>query len=280
MNTKIIGISIAVVVSLVVMAGVLIPVLEDAEHSGAESHSNGNILMNKATSTTDMIVASGGNVISDGHQFSGYDYSLIVSDNFWMFITAGGANIFWFDGNDPGWSAIKGANVKVTPADKTIELTDITFADSNNNLTEHSLTIAYDQDCFYRSVNGSYANVKYTSISDVRVLEDSEIYAAGYASNKLYYWNGTSVTVNGDLSETPGVITLTDSTPSDFKTVAISYTPEGGSAVSPSTVIVPAEIWTAGDLNDSMLGILGAIPVLIIVAILVGVVAAVFTRRE
>lgn len=278
MDSKIIGISIAAVVSLIVLAGVLMPVLNDAEHAGAESYSNGTTYMSKATGTVDMIITNNHSIISNGNEIAGYDYVAFMSDTCWIAINVASVNVFWNDGT-AGFSPIGGANVTIDADAKTITLSDITLV-SSSTLTETTLTVDYNSDCYYRSVDGDYAQVAYSSIGDVRVLADSQIAGVGYAGSNIVWWNGTEVSYDGTVKSNPGVITLTDSTPAEFKTVTISYTPEGGTAINPIKVIVPATIWTEGAIDDSSLMILGAIPVLIIVSILMGIVVLILSRRQ
>lgn len=279
MNNRLITVVMTLVVGIILAGGMLIPVLNDAAHSGAESHSNGTTYMKEATGTPEMIITNQNVIYSEGNEIDGYGYPAIVADTFYLAVNNGGNNIFWHD-TASHWSAMKGANVTIDASAKTITLSDITFATSNNNLTDDTLTVSYSEYCFYSAANGSYVGLNYSSIADVRVLENSEIYGVGYSVNKYYSWNNSEVSIDGSVSSIEGTITLTESTPAEFNTVTVEYFPEGSStAVTPNAVVIPAKIWTQGALNDGEIGLLYVIPIMVIIA-LVLVSVSMITKKE
>lgn len=279
MNNKLIPMVMTLVVGIILTGAMLMPVLNDAAHSGAESYSNGTTYMKEATGTPEMIITNQNVIYSEGNEIDGYSYPAIVADTFYLAVNNGGNNIFWHD-TASHWSAMKGANVTIDASAKTITLSDITFASSNNNLTEDTLTVSYSDYCFYRAANGSYVGLNYSSIADVRVLENSDIYAVAYSSDKYYSWINSDVSVDAVVSSIEGTITLTESTPAEFNTVTVEYFPEGSStAITPNAFVIPAEIWTQGALNDGEISLLYVIPIMVIIALVLTSVSMI-TKKE
>lgn len=276
MNNKLITLVITLVVGVILTGSILIPALNDAEHSGAESHSNGTLYMSEARDTTEMILTANNVIYTNGVEITGTYFPAIVSDTFMAAVTNNGLNIFWYADNTTSWSPIGGANLSIDTSTKTISVTEITLI-SSSTLEETSLTVPYNYECYVRTTNGDYAAVAYSNLSTIKVESGDQIRAM--AQNNTYgyfWWNNTEVTINGEVSATEGVVTLQDSTPEGFKTVsAVSY-----NGLPANYLIVPAKIWTDGVLDGGMLSLLHAIPILVIVALVLMAAGAIILRRD
>lgn len=264
---------ITVTIAVICVGSILVPVINDAQHSGADSFDNGSMYMAKVTKNTEMIITNTNAIYSDGNEITGYGYAAILADSAFIAINNGNVNIFWGNQDIAGWSAIAGANITINPTEKTITLSEITHSSYNDNITGDTLVINYGNTCFYRAVSGDYVSVEYANIADVRVLEDSDIFAATQAVSTYYFWNNTEVTVNGVVQSTPGTITL-GSSASQFKTIsAIAF-----GTTAPSFVIIPEKIWGDSAINNNATTILKAIPAIVIIGLLILTVSVIKGR--
>lgn len=275
MKTNVLSLVITLTLGIILIGAVLAPVVSDAKNAGATSYSNGTVLMNEATGSVEMILSDQNSIVSDGEAITGYDYPAILTDTCWIAMNNGGINIFWVENDSGKWSAMAGANVVIDTTTKTVNLTNITYASSNNNLTSDTLSIEYSETCVYRSINGDKAAVSSNDLSSIRVLETSQIYGVNFLSDTFYFWNGTNVITNGTLNEGAGTVTYTDATPAEFKSIAVAYEDK-----APQWIIVPSKIWSNGALDDGSYNLIAAIPILACIALVIIAANAIISRND
>lgn len=260
--------AITLTIGIIFIGALLVPAINDAEHSGATNYSNGDTNMKEVgSSIADLIISNQNSITSDGDIITGHSYPAVMCDGITIYITNNGVNIFWTTEGIGHWSAMNGANVTIDGTNKTVSLTNITPAPSNNNLNGATeLDIPYTTQCYYRASSGDYVGANTSQISQVKVLSDDQVISSFFKSSKYAFATGTSTTEDGSESETPITLTLADSTPEEFKTIsAINWIDNS----SPIAIVVPATIWTESAIDQSSLHIIFVLPVLFIVGLLV-----------
>jgi hypothetical protein len=273
---KLVNMAIALTIGVVLIGALLVPTINDAEHAGATSYSNGDVYVDTVgSSTAELIITNQNSITSNGDIIDGHSYSAVMCDGITVYITNGGCNIFWTDSGNNNWSAIKGANITINGENKTVTLSNITPATSNDNLDGATeLEIGYTSDCYYRATTGDYVSLNNSQLSQAKVISEDQIISSFYKNAKYAYCIGTAATESGAESETPAVITLTDSTPEEFKSIsALTW-----NGATPIAFIVPDTIWTESVIDNSMIGIIYVIPMLFIVGLLIFAARFIMTR--
>lgn len=289
MNTKIIGISVAAVIGIIVLGSVLIPILDDATET-ERTFTNDSLWRMKEFETGDTWVMSSPGVWTLNGE------SVLTTDNTTSSLMIGD------DWTVRGTGAVYGHTVyNASPSTLTITVGESSTTINNNTVdSTEGYGVAND---------GDYIVTKYDT--PVYVLGDTPIWATGYTS-----FNGVSAvmhiegTVNDGVTVTCSTINNTSAL-SNFEvsnlqihadkdskyddlyllsgvtfTVDADYTVGGNTThksgdVSYSSYVVPYEITAerAVQFTDGQNALLMAIPVMIILAILLGVVALVLRSR-
>lgn len=319
MEMKIVGVSVAVVVSLVVLAGVLMPVLEDATAKSDTIENEGYFKVSKLASTDEGTVtiqwdkATMSNYILVNDEKvtisfppSTYGFSLIFGDNwdFRAYATTLG-NAF---NNVQFYRSIDGTN---TVTAFTLTLTSGTYSlVATISGSQSTVTGSYTA-MYYPSNDGALVMKKMDA--PAHIFADTEIYAFGLTdikgsdgtatrSNVGYVVSGSiddGFTVSNWRVNTLAGDTLTHSDPvADYSTSAkwvdvldlskITFTTTAtqddastDTNVVYSYFLVPAEITAdrLDPLTDGEISLLDAIPMIIIAAVLIGVVALVIRSK-
>lgn len=299
MNMKIVGITVTALVSLVVLAGVLMPVLDDATATTDTFTNEGYFAMNKITATDDqthtiawsssnagILVVDGVNIDVSSFDTGSLNYSIFATETDYFRIASDGSKLSWvqFRGGQ-AVSKIASTTFSATIGSGTVSA----LFDSNETPTTTTYTDAY-----IISSDGTGPYVMKKANKDAYMLADSLIYGMGITDSVSYLVSGDiediSVTVvqasgstvtvsNEEVTYTPvnGYVGLYS-----FSNVTFDYTKDAtpGTATY-SYVIVPHEVTAERSVHftDNQNALLAVIPMLVIVAILIGVVALVIRSR-
>lgn len=297
MNNKIVAISIAAVIGIIVLGSVLMPIMNDATAKDGTFTNDGIIRASELSGDTDSTIVwdhtAPNKLTVNGETIEipstgAYPVSVAFSDT-WMFRMVVGTSISLFT------SAAESASLTASTTNgydmSIVFSTGSVVATANNVSKTNTINGGLMID-----PAGDYV-LKYASESGY-ILNDSVVYAAGYtydgigSSNALNIFTYTvddGVTI---LSTYPPGITHVDtinSTPvNDYKSLTKldSITMEiasGGitGTVTYNQIFVPAEVTAEKSVHftDGQNAIFAAIPVMIILAVLLGVVALVIRSR-
>lgn len=289
MNTKIIGISVAAVIGIIVLGSVLMPILDDATETERTFTNDGLWRMKEFETGDTWVMSSPGVWTLNGE-------SVLTTDNTTSSLMIGD------DWTVRGTGAVYGHTVyNASPSTLTITVGESSTTINNNTVdSTEGYGVAND---------GDYIVTKYDT--PVYVLGDSPIWATGYTS-----FSGVSAVIHieGNINDgvTVSCSTINNTTAlSNFEvtnivihadeedkyddlyrlekitfTVTCDYTAGGTTTqktgdVSYSSYVVPYEVTAdrSVQFTSGQNAILAAIPVMIILAILLGVVALVLRSR-
>lgn len=267
------GLVAGIAVAALLLAAVVVPIIDSTSHTGAAKITNTGLKdMRAVDADVTMVLSNTNTIIVDDETITGYGYPAVMSDTVWIAINNGGMNIFYFDGENAGWSAMGGANVAIDFETKTISLTDIVQPGSNWNLDSTSLELTYEMFCFVPTLSGEWISAT-SNLSDLRVNNADQYFAISYKSgtlhtiaNNVYYQDG--VAQEGDA------LTLTEGTSPGIYSVTMN------TELTSPVVIVPKVVWGNSSLSPTELQLLQLIPLLITVGIIMAVVTMVISRRD
>ena len=295
MEMKIVGISVAVLVSLVVLAGVLMPVLDDATAT-TDTFTNEGYFNVRYSPTTDVSLSwdhtDPKKVTVDGDVYDlsniSVDCTLVCGDN-WIIRYRGSNDSMAYWGSSGAAivaSASAGTDFTATCSGGSLSIsagtstatdsyTDLYCIDSDGSFvmkkTDTSAYLNGDSPFYAIGVTnlngGQVAMIKLTGTIDDGVSAD------GYRVSSPTFSNISMDTVTDgnhkdlyQLSKITGTITDANSVSTNF---TYSY------------FIVPAEVTAERSIHftDNQNALLAVIPMLVIIAILIGVVALVIRSR-
>lgn len=307
MNTKVIGISIAAFIGIVVLASVLMPVLDDATTVN-ETFSN----KEQSIAYFDKVDLSGDNEVTvfwdhtkptkltvDGNEFDLPDVSSYP--NGISLVVSGELAIRYYKQSSGTYfvQSIGEGNAGLYGYASSAGNTDVSITLNSSGWTYNTSTIQLDGDVYVISDAGDY--VMKTPAADAYMLEDSSSAALGITviggEWVIMGWNSDSgVDIQPAEYYPPNGYTITntaiDSTEqsnykglSTLNKVTFTATKVSDSSVSANVTysyfIVPAEVTAERSvhLTDNQNALFAVIPMLVIVAILIGVVALVIRSR-
>lgn len=299
MDMKIVGVSVAVLVSLVVLAGVLMPILDDATTVN-EKFTNEGIPLSAMNADT-AISASWDH--TNPNKFTLGDKTLDLTSADANTILLGSENFYcqWFSTSTvTGMQFFVGDTRVDANTNNSLDMT-ITVASGTVTVTNGSVTktASVGDHAYVRDSAGDH--VMKSSTVNAKVLGDTEITVIRITQISSGYPAG--VTASGTIDDgltysaffyNPSAVTFGDSTVTstavdgyvnlyDVEKLSVPAT-QGTSTVTvvTSSFIVPTEITAEKSvhLSDNQNELLAVIPVMIIVAILLGVLAAVIFRRQ
>ncbi len=305
MEMKIPAIAITAVVVVIVLAGVLMPVLDDATTT-EDTFTNDGIIKMKKVTAGDSLLATWDPTDPYNFTVDGDKVALPQESLTFNLSVVGAVNLMVrYIPNDATYGTYlslfsetsTGAIIASTVNERTFTVSatdgEITISDGSTSATS-SFDVA-----FITANDGDY--VMKNPGDDVYLVSDSEIYGFGRSwlsassSNANFNVFGTpeemSVTSYGygAVSEISNItINSTDVNGYKdlirFRSVSFSAGPEGGAAspVTFSQVIVPVEVSAEKSVHftDNQNAIFAAIPIMVIVALLIAVVALVFRGRD
>lgn len=307
MNTKIIGISIAAFIGIVVLGSVLMPILDDATATTDTFTNDGYFHMNKYGSSDDSVTLVWDHTTPRAVSVNGTTYNLATPVNQWIdlvvgddwyirYAYGGSVSFIGFDGADQTNQVL--ASVQ-NGSDMTAVFTGGTVTVTVTTTGADPLVKTTDYIEYYVISGDSGSYVMKKSNESVYMSKETPIYGigssdafSGLAMTKLTgsIEDGVTATVlkstSGEVTAGPTTVNTTEV--SDYtgfyqlSTITFDFIKgEETSAATYSYFIVPSEV--AGEravhFTDGQNAILGAIPIMIIVAILLGVVALVVRSR-
>ena len=281
MEMKIVAISVSVVVSVILLAGVLMPVIEDASSDVKYSNELStsitykNELIKPANTSITVEIDPTNSLIKIGTT----EYPINSEHNAYI-ITDGGYFRFWdnsgFMTGYAGGTATSQATNR-TAGTITIENGLITYVSGDVEISWQS-----SQFILLPNVNGNYY-VRTANDGPQYVNDIGDIYVSSIVNNRLVWGNGNTLT---DGSNTYEAVLTSDATLVDGTVNVYSLTNmktyrmmENGTGYYPAFVCVPTEIEGTSEGWENISSLLAVFPILIIVSILVGVLV-IFTRRS
>ena len=306
MNTKIVGISIAAFIGIIVLGSVLMPILNDSTAT-EDTIKNVGFLNAKTldeTTTATMswqytnpeILVVDGNEINISEIESSYSAISIVFSNDWFIRAVQNAGLILYKTGTTSASAIEGATVSSEKDFSMTVASGVATIVIGENTYEY--TISGDGLIVTTEDNAPYVIKKSTDIAYLN--GDSVVYAVGRTDRALNV-SGSSFNAIFKASVDDGVTpisyspqwTVTDSSViyqenSDHLDLydMTAFTVDLLAAINTGTVtynqiFVPSEVTAERSIHftDGQNAILSAIPIMIIVAILLGVVALVIRSR-
>ena len=310
MNTKIVGISIAAVIGIIVLGSVLMPILDDAtavnEKFTNEGYYNMDLVEDNSSTVIRWEKASPSIFTIDGESFDmsaftslNRSYTIIGSDTlvcrYYPQTTRTLVQVYTNTNDYYAYST----QDTMTYVELSISNGTLTITSDKSDYS--SGTVSIGTECFVINPTGEYAVMK-KATDPAYVLGDSPIRFIGVTGSSSANTFGTYGTGSIDdgmdlsvlyLGSSYTSVTFSDPTPTmtpvdGFKSLYsldkydFTATVDGSDqGVTYSYFIVPSEVTAekAQHLSDNQNQLLAVIPLLIIVAILLGVVALVVRSR-
>lgn len=267
---KIIGVLLGATIGVMMLGLVLAPVISDAIDDTGEKYNNAAGILSKVydgeTIVIDVDVETG--AISVNGETASSAGLAVVADKFVVTSSAGSILYNSIDGT-------------------TERTTDLSISINANVATIDGTT--YDLDwCFYANPDGDYRMYPNASANrDIYVNSIDQIYGSNWitSTGKWFSFHGDDVLINGDTAVKAQYTLDPVDGYSNLYTIKIGggsegeYTfMDGDYQVFPRFWVMPHEVVGYSDSENSYVSILGAIPVVLIAA-LVATIALMFSRR-
>lgn len=284
MEMKIPMIAISAFVVIVIMAGVLIPVVDDYRDTTVEKYNTTNGIMSKLSNESETIIYDAVNktaTINDVVVASGNSRVFCISD---QFVLQSGDTLLWNDYEQVGVTAT---------GDVTIDIVDgktVTITDSADAPVSKTYEVGW---CFVASPDGDYRAIPNGTSTFITYLNSiDQIYGSNWlgTTSKWFSFEGSKVTYDGTTIDADYTLTPVTGV-NDVYTAVLG----GGAAGEYSFVvdnsgsdytchprfwIVPASVEGVKEGKEAINSLLGVIPVMVVIALLVAVVALVFRGRN
>lgn len=305
MEMKIPAIAISAFIVIVVLAGVLMPVLDDAvdDQKTIFNNENGRYSQRLDTEINDFRMVVVWNDVTNVNATvtigdnDPYTYATSTSRSP-LIVTEGGmfaAN----KANSRGTLYYSGSassiNVTASPITITVENGTVTLTDSAD--TPNVYTWSVGSWLFYPDSNGNYSAMNTTSDRDTKIYLNSieDLYFAavintdslGFVSGKgkecKFYSQPDTPTYSMSLlnsAEENGYTDVISTTIGDYAVSTEAGTNTDDSPFVPFITMVPRSIDGHTPSNDAISGLLMALPIMVIIALLVAVVALVIRAKQ
>ena len=282
MEMKIVGLAVAAMVVIVVLGGVLIPVLDDYDKSVTETYTNTGSRSSPITEST-AIAYDGSKVTVNSNEFSGH--VSLMCDKGYISFNSGKTALSVVALGVGSYDVLTSLDVTVNPETKTLSGT---YTNSNHT-SPTSISITWTDWCYVYDPNGLYVMNYYTSSSvytPVYYNDIDEVHAI-HSSNggHQYTWSGKTVTLPDSTTATAGLDEQDISGISDahyfntrYNSSGLSYE-TGGSTYYPPYICAKATVEAMTDADERNMEILSVIPALVIVAIISGIIVAIYRSR-
>lgn len=304
MNTKIIGISIAAVIGIIVLGSVLMPILDNATATTDKFENEGSFELTYTQTdsislswdhTAPGVITVNDKAITMPVLSNGESRTVLCGDD-WLIRFGNGTSL---GGNYIQFYPSAGASILASVAneyDLTVTCADGSATISDNASTPNTSTQSYTY-LYCVADDGNY--VMKNGADTVYVTGDTVVYAMGLTNVGTY--TSTGIKIEGTIDDGMVWSQFRGTTDAVFSNEAINYTEvdnyvslyklESMTAtvtISDQSVdavysyfIVPSEVTAekSEHLSGNQIGLLQVIPLLIIVAILLGVVALVVRSR-
>lgn len=284
MDSKIVTLAVSLTVAVILIGGLLVPVIGDAEESTTKSYTNlGSHYSTKVTKDVSGSLAS--TVLTvDGDEVTGLTNRCIIWSDSGVIsmLNSSTCNINYIDGGTVKSAGyVNGYDYTIDFESKTVSVTNITY--SNSTTTPTSVSWTYDDVCFYASATGEYSDQWVVGEVNLTLSDESDLYYAMKIGTNLFAFNGTDE-INSTAS---GAVCTLNTTPIDgYELETVKVTTSSGSdlyVTYNSTdsyggyLVVPHVVSSQSEFASGYTPILLAIVPIVVVGLLVAAVA-VFRR--
>lgn len=285
MDNKLVTIAVSLAVAVIVIGGLLVPVIGDAEKSTSASYTNFSSHYSSKVSK-DVSGSLASTILTvDGEAVTGLTNRCIIwSDSgIISMLNSLTCNINYIDGGTVKSAGyVNGFDYSIDYDTKTISVSNITY--SNSTTTPTSLSWTYEDICFYASTTGDYADQWVVGAVSITLYDKSDLYYAMKIGTNLFAFNGTdeinstasgaTCTLNTDSIDGYHLETadITTASGSDLYVTYNSTDNYGG------YIVVPHVVSSQSDFATSYTPLMVAIVPIVIVALLVA--ALVVFKRE
>ena len=299
MNNKLITLALVLTMGVILTGSLLVPVIDNASKIGTETYTNGpaSNSINLATYSTDADFEI--TMEKDGTTWNidGIDVNTlstgayIITDNLLVILsTTNGYNIRGLNESQAfvtlspaDWN---GVTASVTSLAITVTPENVTVADADSVQTSYTFPNNY---VVYSKNDGE--RVICTGVADLYTAGGKDIISVG-VNNTNFFWctNGddSKAVYNATLLDTVLNCPLTEVTADIDKvsvgvggdyTVTVTYN-NSTYDLAPQYVSVPLSLVQGSEANTEITSLLGAIPIIVIVALLMIAVRAVLVRND
>lgn len=274
MNNKVVMTSIAITISLIVLANVYMPVFDDFKEEEVVRYNNVDIFAMVADETHSIEWNGGETYMLDGVEKSvTSNRPIFISDKLVLiWLDSPAVQVFYYN-SDTGISGrivdVSALTCNIDNGDVTI---DYTINETSSSLTE---TIVWG---FLRSDTGDYSFV--VGLNDPIYYNNiNQIYSVAYATNGTSFvsFNGNETYPSGSVDFNGTKIKNTQDVYSITKE-SIVVTNSNGDTFTPTDVIVPKEVTGIKEPEHTIVGLLGVVPIVIILALVLVALAPVIRR--
>lgn len=290
MDNKLIGISIAVVVSVILVGSLLIPVIQDADDGQKYTYVNKGYRSSEVKAdvsyswdSTNGITLEDSTKIPASATNNGPMMILACDHGYIKTNYAGSTGMFYVFGD----SVSAGNNITALDVAVDFDTKTVTISNVTASTTIEDLSFTYSEWCYVPAVNGeSVMYAPYSTANNFYIEDDASLMG--------FFHNGATWAVS--LKDTTGVanygsptftasITKTDTDYNGLSTISIINPGDtdygitvSDTGYAPDFIILERSATGTTDVGDSISPILYVIPVLVIVGILAMVVRAVVRR--
>lgn len=306
MNNKIVMISIAAVIGIIVLGSVLMPILDDATATTDTFTNEGMFKMSEISATdsetytlsytvaTNTLTINGETADISGISSAA---SIVAGDTFFLRLQPNARAYLM------GSTSSSSANYFGYNADSlSVSMTSGTLtATATTSGTDATATFTYTK-AYIIDESGDLDYIMKTSNSEVYVLADSPLFASGQTSINASDTNvASAIIMEGTIEDGVTFTAIKGATTATFDDIVIDAVADSDhenlyklskvtavatydgedTDITYSYFVVPSEVTAERDVHftDGQNAILGAIPIMILVAILLGVVALVIRSR-
>lgn len=276
---KLLTLTITTAIAVVVLATVLMPVLQDYEDGVTKTYSNVGAKAS-AISEDVTITYDGTTVTVGGDSFPGH--VPMMSDAASLIFNSGKTNLTLILFGVAAYPNLTALTLAFDVSEKTATGTYTTTTVT----TETAVSFTWTDWCFVYDADGDYVTNYYTSSSvntPVYFSDINEVHAFYRTSSEYYLFDGTSVTgtetgtADLDATAVSGVEDVSYFN-QRYNFSGLSYTNESSTTIYAPYVCAKATVSGMSEADDRYVNLFAVIPVMIIMAILVGVAAAALRR--
>lgn len=275
MNNKVVMTLIAITIGLIVLANVYMPVFDDFKDTEVIRYNNTDLNYAISIDGTHSIEWSGGDTyLIDGVESSTpSNRPIFISDKFvLLWLSAPSIQVFYYDPDTGNPGRITNISALTCNIDNNNVTINYTVGETSASMTDTAVW------GFIRTTNGDYSLIDVYN-APIYYNNVNQIYSVAYATNGTAF-----VSFNGDVTYPSGSVefngTKIENTNDLYSTTrtSIVVTDSNGTELSPAGVIVPKEVTGTKEPEHTYVGLLGAIPIVVILALVLLALAPVIRR--
>lgn len=278
---KLLTLTITTAIAVVVLATVLMPVLQDYEDGVTKTYSN--VGAKASAISEDVTITYDGTTLTVGDDTSFSGFVPMMSDAAALNFNGSKTNLSLAIFDTANYSALTSLTLAFDVSEKTATGT---YTNSSQT-TAAAISFTWSDWCFIYDADGDYVTNYYTSSSTdtpVYFSDITEVHAYKWVSTSEYYtFSGTAVsgsetgTADLDATAVSGVEDVSYFN-QRYNLSGLSYTNESSTTIYAPYVCAKATVSGMSEADDRYVNLFAVIPVMIIMAILVGVAAAALRR--